>query len=144
MPRIAHDRRPEQDSMREYLEILAELRKLASQLPPRAEWDIGKWSDAARRVRELKVDAERRGQRLTNREIAERLGSRFSEHVIGRWLKVAKRWPTPPKDEVLQEAYKRFFWKGETPAGLSASDMDLGDDALKKKCLEIRERRGKH
>jgi len=129
--------------VRDYVHMLHELRKLASQLPPRAEWDIRKWSDAARRVRELKVDAERRGRRLTDREIAQGFGNRFSEHVIGRWLKVAKRWPTPPQDEVLQEVYKRFFWKGETAAGLRASDMDLPDGDLKRKYLEIREQRRK-
>lgn len=129
--------------MRDYLEILAQLRKLASEAPAHEEWDIQRWSAVARGVRDLKLEAEEAGAPLTRREIAQLFGSRFSEHVIGRWLKVAKRWPTPPQDEVLQEVYKRFFWKGETPAGLRASDMDLSDDALKKKYLEVREQRRK-
>jgi hypothetical protein len=141
---MAQQARREHDTMRNYLEILAELRKLASQAPPKEEWDIQKWPAVARGVRELKLEAERGAHRLTNREIAQLFHPRFSEHVIGRWLKVAQRWPTPPQDEALQQAYKHFFWKHEAAVGLSAYDMDrLSDDALKKKYLECRERRRK-
>jgi hypothetical protein len=129
--------------IRDHLEILAELRKLASQAPPREEWDIQTWSGLAGEVRERKLKAERKGHRLTHREIAEAFANKYSEHVIGRWVTVAKRWPTPPQDAVLQEVYRCFFWKNETGVGLSRSDLDLPDDELRKKYLECRERRRK-